>query len=204
MRFLFLDESGKIEDGRLFALGGIAVRDTDWAPLRDLWQGTLREAGWPLDREVKWHGIRTGEVPPKLADAVFDTLARAPITAYVCLLDCEAGPRLAPRFFATPEETYQTALMFLAERFHHLLTAEDDHGQIVVDSRFREDDHRLRRFFAGLAEDGDSTSASRTRGPSRRHRARRRPASALNVESSSSRPSQGGVYCPHAALACRC
>ena len=154
MRFLFLDESGKIEDGRLFALGGIAVRDTDWAPLRDLWQGTLREAGWPLDREVKWHGIRTGEVPPALADAVFDSLAHAPITAYVCLLDCEAGPRLAPRFFATPEETYQTALMFLAERFHRLLTDEDDLRQIVVDSRFREDDHRLRRFFAGLAEDG--------------------------------------------------
>ncbi len=57
MRFLFLDESGKIEDGRLFALGGIAVRDTDWATLRDLWQGTLRAAGRPLDREVKWHGI---------------------------------------------------------------------------------------------------------------------------------------------------
>ncbi len=54
VRFLFLDESGKIEDGRLFALGGIAVRDTDWATLRDLWQGTLRAAGWPLDREVKW------------------------------------------------------------------------------------------------------------------------------------------------------
>lgn len=58
MRFLFLDESGMIEDGRLFALGGIAVRDTDWAALRDLWQGTLRAAGYALHREVKWHGIR--------------------------------------------------------------------------------------------------------------------------------------------------
>jgi hypothetical protein len=55
----------------LFALGGIAVRDTDWPELRRVWQETLPAAGWPLDREIKWHGIRTGEVPPALADAVF-------------------------------------------------------------------------------------------------------------------------------------
>ena len=30
MRFLFLDESGKIDQGGLFALGGIAVRDSEW------------------------------------------------------------------------------------------------------------------------------------------------------------------------------
>ena len=44
--------------------------------------------------------------------------------------------------------------MFLAERFHHLLDAEDELGLIVVDSRFREDDQRLRRFFADLTKDG--------------------------------------------------
>ncbi|MGH2920735.1 MAG: DUF3800 domain-containing protein [Gaiellaceae bacterium] len=44
--------------------------------------------------------------------------------------------------------------MFLAERFHHLLNAGDDVGLIVVDSRFREDDQRLRRFFADLTKDG--------------------------------------------------
>jgi Protein of unknown function (DUF3800) len=44
--------------------------------------------------------------------------------------------------------------MFLAERFHHLLDSEDDVGLIVVDSRFREDDQRLRRFFADLTKDG--------------------------------------------------
>src|SRR5512133_3541040 len=63
MHLLFLDESGKIDQGGLFALGGVAVRDADWPALRDLWQQTLRDAGWPLDREVKWHGIRKGEVP---------------------------------------------------------------------------------------------------------------------------------------------
>ena len=44
--------------------------------------------------------------------------------------------------------------MFLAERFHKLLEAEDDLGLIVVDSRFREEDARLRRFFADLTKDG--------------------------------------------------
>jgi hypothetical protein len=44
--------------------------------------------------------------------------------------------------------------MFLAERFHMLLDREDDLGIIVVDSRFREQDARLRRFFADLTEEG--------------------------------------------------
>jgi Protein of unknown function (DUF3800) len=44
--------------------------------------------------------------------------------------------------------------MFLAERFHHRLAAEDDVGVVVVDSRFRENDSRLRRFFADLTEAG--------------------------------------------------
>ena len=70
------------------------------------------------------------------------------------LLDLELGPEREPDFFRTPEDVYATGLMFLAERFHHLLDAEDDLGLIVVDSRFREDDQRLRRFFADLTKDG--------------------------------------------------
>ena len=66
MHLLFLDESGRLDQGGLFALGGIAVRDADWPELRDLWHGALRNNGWPLDRELKWHGIRKGEVPPAL------------------------------------------------------------------------------------------------------------------------------------------
>jgi hypothetical protein len=154
MQLLFLDESGKIDQGGLFALGGIAVRDADWPHLKELWQSTLGDAGWPLEREIKWHGIRKGEVPPALADTVFATLAVAPFTAYVTLLDLELGPELEPEFFRSPEDIYATGLMFLAERFHHLLDAEDDLGLIVVDSRFREDDQRLRRFFADLTKDG--------------------------------------------------
>ena len=114
--------------------------------------------GWPADREVKWHGIRTGEVPPALADAVVSALARAPVTCYVTLLEIELGLSAAPEFFATDEDTYATGLMFLAERFQHLLAAEDDLGMIVVDSRFREDDARLRRFFADLTHNGSPYS----------------------------------------------
>jgi hypothetical protein len=158
MRLLFLDESGRLDQGGVFALGGIVVRDRDWPDLRQLWQGTLDAAGWPLESEVKWHGIRTGHVPPALADAVFGALARAPVTCYVALLDLDLGPAAFPPadhvYFRSPEDTYATALMFLAERFQHLLAAEDDLGLIVVDSRFREDDRRLRRFFHDLTEGG--------------------------------------------------
>jgi hypothetical protein len=159
VHLLFLDESGKLDDARgLFALGGIAVRDRDWPALRDLWLATLGAHRWPLDREVKWHGIRKGEVPDALADAVFAMLATAPLTAYVAVMDLERGPEEFPpgehRFFRSPEDVYATALMFLAERFHHMLAEEDDVGMIVVDSRFREEDTRLRRFFADLTEAG--------------------------------------------------
>jgi hypothetical protein len=158
VHLLFLDESGRLDQGGLFALGGIAVRDRDWPGLKEAWQETLRAHGWPLDREVKWHGIRTGEVPDALADAVFAALSTAPFTAYVAVMDLDAGPEVFPpaehAFFRSPEDVYSTALMFLAERFHHLLVEEDDFGLIVVDSRFKEDDARLRRFFGDLAEEG--------------------------------------------------
>ena len=81
--------------------------------------------------------------------------ARArPVTCYVTLLEIELGTAEAPEFFATDEDTYATGLMFLAERFQHLLPAAEDVGLIVVDSRFREADGRLRRFFADLTQDG--------------------------------------------------
>lgn len=154
MHLLFLDESGQLAEKKSFALGGIALRDSDWPLLRDAWHKTLAAHEWPADREIKWHGIRKGEVPPALADAVVATLAAAPVTCYVSLLEIELGRRDAPEFFATDEDTYATGLMFLAERFQHLLAAEDDLGLIVIDSRFREDDARLRRFFADLTRDG--------------------------------------------------
>ena len=158
MYLLFLDESGRLDQGGRFALGGVAVHEAAWPELRDVWQATLQGAGWPLDREIKWHGVRKGEVPPALADDVFAALARAPIRCYVSVMDLDRGPAVFPPaeqpFFRSAEDIYATALMFLAERFQHLLADEDEHGIVVVDSRFREDDHRLRRFFADLSENG--------------------------------------------------
>ena len=139
-------------------MAAIALADATGIVLRDLWHQTLSSAGWPAGREVKWHGIRTGEVPPALADAVVGALAEAPIRCYVTLLDIELGLRDAPEFFRTDEDTYATGLMFLAERFQLLLENADDVGMIVVDSRFREDDARLRRFFADLTKDGSPYS----------------------------------------------
>jgi hypothetical protein len=159
LHVLFLDESGKLDDGKgLFGLGGVVVKDSDWPALRELWQGVLQEHRWPLEREVKWHGIRKGEVPDVLADAVFEMLASAPFTCYVTVMDLDAGPAEFPpdefSYFRSSEDIYATALMFLAERFDHFLQGSDDVGLIVVDSRFREDDRRLRRFFSDLTEEG--------------------------------------------------
>jgi hypothetical protein len=158
VHLLFLDESGQLSERRFFALGGVALRDVDWHRLRDLWHEVLTAHEWPLEREIKWHGIRTGEVPPPLADAVVSMLSSSPIRSYVTLLDIELGAEVAPAFFASDEDTYATGLMFLAERFQLLLQAADDVGIIVVDSRFREDDARLRRFFADLTKDGSPYS----------------------------------------------
>ncbi|MGH3034947.1 MAG: DUF3800 domain-containing protein [Gaiellaceae bacterium] len=158
MHLLFLDESGRLDRGGFFALGGIAVRDTDWPALRELWQRTLRDHGWPLEREIKWHGIRKGAVPPPVARRA---LRRARRCALYLLRDAprpRARPAALPAgehdFFRSPEDVYATGLMFLAERFQHLLGAEDDLGMIVIDSRFREADARLRRFFSDLTEEG--------------------------------------------------
>ena len=74
------------------------------------------------------------------------------------LLDIELGATAEPEFFASDEDVYATGLMFLAERFQLLLQAADDVGVIVVDSRFREEDARLRRFFADLTKAGSPYS----------------------------------------------
>jgi hypothetical protein len=47
MHLLFLDESGRLDQDSLFALGGLIVRDADWHQLRDTWQETLRAHSWP-------------------------------------------------------------------------------------------------------------------------------------------------------------
>ena len=105
MYLLFVDESGQLDQGGLFALGGIAVRDTSWADLRRLWQETLAAHDWPLDREIKWHHIRKGTVPPALADALFAMLAAAPVTALRHPARRGGRPRGPPASSSPPRRT---------------------------------------------------------------------------------------------------
>jgi len=153
VHLLFLDESGKPEE-RTFAVGGVAVRADDWHVLRERFRGALTAHGWPLDKELKWHGTRTGEVAPAIADAAFEALADAPISCFVVILRPLAGRKSNPGFFDTPDDTYATGLTFLSERFQRHLLRQDSYGVIVLDSRRREVDDRLRRFFERLHEQG--------------------------------------------------
>jgi hypothetical protein len=153
MHILFLDESGKPSD-KTFAVGGVAVAADRWAELRARWEAALSEHRYPLDREAKWHGIRTGEVPPPLADALFSAISGAPVTCFVVVLRPLAGRKLNEGWFATDEDTYATALTFIAERFQRFLADRDSHGIIVVDSRRPEVDDRMRRFFERLQREG--------------------------------------------------
>jgi len=152
---LFLDESGKPGD-RSFALGGVAIRAERWHLLRDEVHAAFEKHGWPLDKEAKWHGIQTGEVPPALADELFSALRAAPITCFVVILRPLAGRQIEElaRFFSDDETTYATALMFIAERYQRFLADQDSYGTIVLDSRQREVDDRMRRFFERLQEEG--------------------------------------------------
>lgn len=153
MHILFLDESGRPGDP-VFAVGGVAIRADRWHELRELWLAALEAERWPTDREIKWHGTQTGEVPPALADRIFDAIAGAPLACYVAYLRPLAGREGSPELFGDDERTYRTALTFLAERFERMLVREDSYGVIVLDSREREKDDRLRRFFEHLRDHG--------------------------------------------------
>jgi Protein of unknown function (DUF3800) len=150
---LFLDESGK-PDEAMFALGGVAIRADEWETLRERWDHVQAEHEWPRDKEIKWHGTKTGEVPPALADAVYAELAAAPVTCFVTILRPLAGRQAHPELLGSAEDTYATALTFLAERFQRFLARSDSHGVIVLDSRRREVDDRMRRFFDRLQSEG--------------------------------------------------
>jgi hypothetical protein len=153
VHLLFLDESGK-PDARVFAVGGFAVRADEWQVLRDRWRAALEKHRWPLEREIKWHGIRKGEVPPALGDDLLEAIADAPITCFVIVLKPQDGRRQSPEMFASDEDTYATALMFVAERFQRFLSREDSYGAVVLDSRRLEMDNGLRLFFQRLQQEG--------------------------------------------------
>ena len=93
-------------------------------------------------------------MPPALADALFAAVAGAPVTCFVVVLRPLAGRKLNDGWFATDEDTYATALTFIAERFQRFLADHDSHGIMVVDSRRPEVDDRMRRFFERLQREG--------------------------------------------------
>ena len=149
MYLLFVDESGRPDD-RAFAVGGVAVRADEWGVLRDRWLATLEAHGWPPNEELKWHGIRTGAVPPPLADAIYSAIAASPITCFVIIVKPLAAKQRRPDLFGTREDVYTQSLMWLAERYQRFLSRNDAHGAVVVDSRRPEMDECLRRFFERL------------------------------------------------------
>lgn len=153
MYLLFVDESGK-PDERTFAVGGVAVRADEWGLLRDRWLAALDAHVWPHEKEIKWHSIRTGIIPPALADELYAALSDSPITCFVVILKPLAAKQRRPDLFATPEDTYAQALMWLAERYQRFLAHHDTYGAIVIDSRQDDMDQRLRKFFERLQRDG--------------------------------------------------
>jgi hypothetical protein len=155
MYLLFLDESGA-PDEDVFAVGGVLVRADRWPELLGRWNGCLEVQHWPLDREVKWSDARNGALPPEIADAVYDCIPNLPLEVMVTVLYPNTGRAEGTydQFFGTPEDTYATALMFLAERYQKHLENEDSHGVIVLDSRRREVDDRMRRLFLMMQREG--------------------------------------------------
>jgi hypothetical protein len=147
---LFLDESGT-PSAADFVLGGVAIAGERWHQLRTRWIDIKGTSGRPSRSEVKWSRARsTAGLAARLADLLVEYEA----TAFAVQLRPEEGHRVAPELFKSGEDTYATALMFLAERFQHFLRYRDDYGVIVLDQRDGRQDDRLRRFFRRLAERG--------------------------------------------------
>ncbi|MCO5316694.1 MAG: DUF3800 domain-containing protein [Solirubrobacterales bacterium] len=158
MYLLFLDESGKPEDG-VFALGGVAIRADRWREVKERWELCLDQSGWPREKELKWSGTQTGEVPPDVADAVYGCLSGLPVQALVTILYPEMGdPEIREKFFSGPDATYDTALTFIAERYQRFLAHENGYGAIVLDSRQFEADNHMRRYFDRIHTEGTEFS----------------------------------------------
>lgn len=150
MYLLFLDEAGSPEE-REFVLGGVAVDASRWHQLRDRWAAVAGAQGRPADAEVKWFKLkRSGQLAGRLADV----LVQCDVTSFVVELRTREGRAVAESLFASPDDIYATALMFIAERFQRFLAQREDHGVIILDEREGSQDERLRRFFGRLVENG--------------------------------------------------
>jgi hypothetical protein len=145
-----LDEAGTPAE-REFVLGGVAVDASRWHQLRSRWGAVAGAHGRPAEAEVKWANLkRTGRLANDLADVLVDCA----VTAFVVELRTREGRDEAQSLFASPDDIYATALMFIAERFQRFLVHRDDYGAIILDTREGTQDERLRRFFRRLADNG--------------------------------------------------
>lgn len=150
VHLLFLDEAGT-PGQPLFVLGGVAILADRWPKLRARWRELAGAGGRPPEAEVKWTNVkRNGHLASRLADVLVECGA----TAFLVELRTEEGLIAAPELFASPEDVYATALMFVAERFQRFLAHHDDYGAIILDQREGTQDERLRRFSRRLADDG--------------------------------------------------
>jgi hypothetical protein len=150
VHLLFLDEAGTPVE-RDFVLGGVAVDVSRWHELRSRWGAVASAHSRPADAEVKWVNLnRTGQLAKQLADV----LVECGVTAFVVELRPREGRIAAEALFATPDDVYATALMFVAERFQRFLVHRDDYGALILDHREGTQDERLRRFFRRLADNG--------------------------------------------------
>ena len=134
-----------------FVLGGVAIAGERWHQLRTRWIDITGTSERLSRSEVKWSRARSRA---GLAARLADLLVEYEATAFAVELRPREGRRVAPELFKSGEDTYATALMFLAERFQHFLRHRDDYGVIVLDQRDGRQDDRLRRFFRRLAERG--------------------------------------------------
>lgn len=128
---MFLDESGTPTSAD-FVLGGVAIAGDRWHELRARWVKASRIHGRRREAEVKWGRTRTaGGLAARLADLLVECDA----TAFAVQLRQHEGRRTDPELYESGEDTYATALMFVAERFQRFLREHDDYGVIVLDPR---------------------------------------------------------------------
>ena len=154
MYLLFLDESGTPDDG-IFAVGGVIVRADEWNEIKQRWETCLEDCGWPRENEFKWSETQRVKAAADIADRAYECLTSLPVTCLVTVLYPDnGGPVVRDEFFATPDETYKTALSFIAERYQRFLANADSHGVIVLDSRWLEEDNHMRRYFDRIRSDG--------------------------------------------------
>src|SRR5690606_28334383 len=102
-----------------------------WGEIKAAWERCLTECGWPVEKELKWADIRRGLAHPDMADVAYECLTRLPVECFTTVLYPDF--KGYEKFFATPEQTYFTAMTFVAERFQRFLSHHDAHGVIVLE-----------------------------------------------------------------------